>query len=214
MKRHDWILTSLCLTLLSASPSAFAADEFRPLFNGKDLSGWQAIGGPLDSWGVERDVVYTTGKGGGWLSTDKEYANFEFRLEFKLPAGGNSGVFIRAPREGQPWIDGMEVQILDDDDPQYANLEPGQYCGSVYKVAAAKRGATKKPGEWQSMSIRCLGPKVTVTLNGQAIVDADLSKESEKQKSNPGISRKSGFIGLQNHGSRLDFRKVEIKELP
>lgn len=214
MKRVCICWALLCGVWSGGVSASLAADEFKPLFNGKDLAGWTAVGGPIESWGVEKDLVYTTGKGGGWLSTDKEYANFEFKLEFKLPAGGNSGVFIRAPREGQPWIDGMEVQILDDDDAQYANLEPGQYCGSVYKVAPAKRGATKKPGEWQAMSIRCEGPKVVITLNGQKIVDADLSKATDKQKTNPGISRKAGYIGLQNHGTRLDFRKVEIRELP
>ncbi|MGE0606390.1 MAG: DUF1080 domain-containing protein [Pirellulales bacterium] len=204
----------MALPVLFLSLAANAAEpEFKPLFNGQDLAGWTPVDGPAESWGVEGDGVFTTGKGGGWLSTDKEYGNFELRLEFKLPAGGNSGVFIRAPREGQPWIDGMEVQILDDDDAQYANLEPGQYCGSVYKVAAAKRGSTKKPGEWQSMSIRCAGPQVTVALNGQTVVDTDLSQAQDKQASNPGISRKSGHIGLQNHGSRLDFRKVQIREL-
>lgn len=203
-----------CTFVLFSVSFAWAAEpEFKPLFNGKDLSGWKPIGGPADSWGVDGDVLYTTGQGGGWLSSEKEYGDFEIMLEFKLPAGGNSGIFIRAPREGQPWIDGMEVQILDDNDPQYAELKPGQYCGSVYMVAPAKRGSTKKPGEWQSMSVRCEGSKVKITLNEQAIVDADLAQATDKQESNPGISRKAGFIGLQNHGSRLDFRKVQIREL-
>ena len=77
-------------------------EGWRPLFNGKDLTGWKAIGGKLSSWGVEDGMLFTTGDGGGWLSTDDEYSDFELELEFRVPEGGNSGVFIRAPRNGKP----------------------------------------------------------------------------------------------------------------
>jgi hypothetical protein len=206
-------MSLLCLVAISAAARA-GDDGFKPLFNGQDLSGWEAVGGPIDSWGVEEGVLFTTGEEGGWLSTDREYGDFELQLEFRVPPGGNSGVFIRAPREGSPWIDGMEIQVLDDDAEQYAQLMPYQYCGSVYGVEPTRRGFTKPPGEWQTMSIRCQGPRVTITLNDTEVVNTDLTAHADKVAAHPGIERKQGFIGLQNHGSRLDYRNLRIRELP
>ncbi|HQU46995.1 MAG TPA: DUF1080 domain-containing protein, partial [Pirellulales bacterium] len=88
--------------------------------------------------------------GGGNLFTNKEYANFILRFEYRLEPGGNNGVGLRAPLRGDAAYSGMESQILDDDAPQYAKLEPGQYHGSIYKVLPAKRGAPKKAGEWNT----------------------------------------------------------------
>jgi hypothetical protein len=172
------------------------------------------VGGPIDSWGVEDGVLFTTGEEGGWLSTDREYGDFELQFEFRVPPDGNSGVFIRAPREGSPWIDGMEIQVLDDYAEQYAKLMPYQYCGSVYGVEPSKQRFTKEAGEWQTMAIRCQGPHVKITLNDTVVVDTDLTEHADKAAEHPGIERKKGFIGLQNHGSRLDYRNIRIRELP
>lgn len=178
------------------------------------LEGWEEIGGGDDSrWHVENGQLYTEGEGGGWLSTTKEYDNFELELEFKVPPGGNSGVFIRTPREGNPAYAGSEVQILDDNDAQYAGLQPWQYCGSIYSTAAPDRRRVLLPGEWQKMRILADGPNVEVRLNGFDIVDADLSKHLDKLEEHPGLAREGGYIGLQNHGTRLDFRNIRIREI-
>jgi hypothetical protein len=197
--------------LASVAPASGA--EWKSLFNGKDLSGWKAIDGPADSWRVEDGLLVCSGQGSGWLSSDAEYANFEVELEFRVPAGGNSGVFLRAPHEGNPAFAGMEIQILDDYDAQYANLKPTQYCGSLYDVAAAQPRVTKKAGEWQKIAIVCNGNRVKVTLNGTQVVDADLTAHPDKLATHPGLKRSTGYVGLQNHSSRLDFRNVRIREL-
>src|SRR5437016_1482252 len=68
---------------------------FEALFNGKDLTGWKVNGsGKMSVWGAENGLLYVNGKGGGWLLTEKEYADFELRLEFKIPEMGNSGVAL------------------------------------------------------------------------------------------------------------------------
>lgn len=190
------------------------AAEWQTIFNGKDLSGWQAIDGPLASWKVEDGLLYCSGGGGGWLSTEKEYANFEIELEFRVPAGGNSGVFLRAPHQGNPAFAGMEVQILDDAAPEYAKLEKYQYEGSLYGISAPTKRASKPAGEWQKMHIRCDGKQVEVTLNGTPIVSAKLDQHPDKVASHPGILRDRGHVGLQNHGTRLDFRNIRLRELP
>ncbi len=194
--------------------NALAADneDWRPLFNGRDFEGWKAIDGPLTAWSVGDGILSCSGSGGGgWLSTTEEYDDFELRLEFRVPDGGNSGVFLRAPWQGNPAFAGMEIQVLDDAAEQYANLKPVQYCGSLYGVAAADPRVSKPAGEWQSMHIHCVGRTVRVVLNDTLIVHADLDDYLDQRETHPGIERASGHIGLQNHGSKLDYRNVEIR---
>ena len=126
--------------------SVAQAEDWKPLFDGKSLAGWKAIDGAMSSWGAEQGVLFTTGKGGGWLSTEAEYADFELKLEFKSPPGGNSGVFLRAPWQGNPAFAGMEIQVLDDAAPEYKTLQDYQYCGSLYDVVAANPRGTKPAG--------------------------------------------------------------------
>ncbi len=185
-----------------------------PLFNGADLTGWEIIDGREGSWQVEADILYTQGEGGGWLSTTKQYANFRLSLDFRLPPGGNSGVFLRAPHQGNPAYQGMEIQVLDDYADQYSELRPWQYTGSIYAVEAPMERATKSAGEWQHMEIVCDGPKVRVTLNGTVIIDTNLIKHMNKTEEHPGLKRRSGYIGLQNHSTRVDYRNIHIQELP
>ncbi len=204
-------------TLVSLSAivsSAMAEDsDFHPLFDGKSLQGWSPVNSSEGNWLVQEGLLVTKGKGGGWLSTDKTYKNFVLKLEFRLEKGGNSGVFIRAPHQGDPAYTGMELQVLDDDAPQYKELKPFQYTGSVYGVVAAKRGHTKTPGEWNQMEIEAKGSKVVVTLNGTKIVDTDLSEHTSAAKEHPGILRKDGHVGLQSHSDPVQFRNISIKEL-
>ena len=189
------------------------ADGWKALFNGRDLDGWEQVGGEKKTWSVENGVLFTDGEGGGWLSTMGEYGDFELSLEFKVPAGGNSGVFIRAPREGNPAFEGSEIQVLDDYADEYKALKPWQYCGSVYSTIAPSERATKPAGEWEKMNIRVQGQKIQVTLNGKQIINGDLSEHMDKVKDHPGLKRLGGFIGLQNHSTCCDFRNIVIKPL-
>ncbi|MCB0283335.1 MAG: DUF1080 domain-containing protein [Calditrichaeota bacterium] len=195
---------------LPAGEPLFSGD----LFNGKDLSGWQVINNTDDSWHVEDGILYTEGQGGGWISTEKEYGDFDLQLEFRVPEGGNSGVFIRAPHEGDPAYTGMEIQVLDDYAEKYATLKPWQYTGSVYGLQAPAKRVTKKAGEWQKMHITCQGPKIRVELNEQEIVNTNLINFGSEIKAHPGIKRRKGFIGLQNHSTRVEYRNIKLTELP
>jgi len=204
---------ALGCAILATSAGLASAADWKPLFNGKDLTGWKSIDGPEGSFKVEDGMLYCSGGGAGWLSTDKEYGDFELELEFRAPKGGNSGVFLRAPHTGNPAFAGMEIQVLDDYDDQYSKLQDYQYCGSLYDVVAAKPRVTKKAGEWQKMHILCQGNKVKVTLNGTQVVDADLTAHKDKEPTHPGLTRTKGYIGLQDHGSRLDYRNIKLKDL-
>ena len=208
--------SSVCCFALAVlafvAPTARGA-EWVSLFNGKNLDGWQAIDGPMSSWHVEDGILFCSGGGGGWLSTTKEYGDFEIEVEFRVPPGGNSGVFLRAPHQGNPAFAGMEVQVLDDRASEYAKLEPYQYCGSLYGIAAPKTRVSKPAGEWQKLRILCEGRQVKVTLNDTVISDTNLDEQKAHEATHPGITRATGYVGLQNHGTRLDYRNLRLREL-
>jgi hypothetical protein len=210
------MMNRLCMVLavfLLAGTSVFAKDD--RVFDGKTLNGWRLVGGSGRGYIVENNEIVCPADGGGNLFTEREYSDFVLNLEFKVSRGGNNGIGIRAPLEGDAAYVGMEVQVLDDDAPEYANLEPGQYCGSIYKVAAAKRGSLKKAGEWNKEEIRAVGRHITITINGKKIVDTDLNSVSDPATlaQHPGILRQSGHIGFLGHGSDVRFRNIRIKDL-
>ncbi|MFO0944436.1 MAG: DUF1080 domain-containing protein [Planctomycetota bacterium] len=190
-------------------------DGFVSLFDGKSLKGWKLVNKKGPGYVIENGVLVCPADGGGNLYTEKEYSDFILRFDYRLAPGGNNGVGIRAPLEGDAAYVGMEIQILDNDDPEYANLRPEQYHGSVYDLFGAKRGVTKKAGEWNSEEIVCNGRHVKVTLNGTVIVDANLDdiKDPEKLKKHPGIARAKGHIGFLGHGTRVEFKNISLRDL-
>ncbi|HJM62623.1 MAG: DUF1080 domain-containing protein [Roseibacillus sp.] len=198
---------------LTAGVPAVSADEGRSLFNGKDLTGWQGMQGPADNWGVKDGILTCTGgKGAHWLATKEEFSDFDLSLEFKLPVNGNSGVFIRAPRVGTPYVDGMEIQLLDDYGEKWKNLKPDQFTGAIYAAVAPSRRVTRKAGQWQTMRILCVGRRCSVWVNGEQIINADLDKVAGKfGRKVPGLKRNSGLIGVQNHGDPVSFRRIVIR---
>jgi hypothetical protein len=191
-----------------------AADSFRALFDGQTLTGWTLVGKKGRGYAVENGVLLCPKDGGGNLFTEKEYSNFVFRFEFRTEPAGNNGVGIRAPLEGDAAYQGMEIQILDSE--YKGQLRPAQYHGSIYDVVPAKRGFLKKAGEWNREEITVNGRRIKVELNGTVILDANLDdiKDPEVLKKHPGLARPTGHIGFLGHGSRVEFRQIEIKELP
>jgi hypothetical protein len=199
----------------NALTEAEKSEGFVSLFNGRDLTNWA---GNEHSYTVEDGtIVIRPAQSGGNLYTEKEYSDFIFRFEFKLTPGANNGLGIRTPMEGDAAYVGYELQILDNTAPEYANLQPYQYHGSVYGIIPAKRGYLKPVGEWNQEEVYVKGDQIRITLNGTVIVDGDL-KEATKNgtadhKEHPGLGRAGGHIGFLGHGSLLWFRNIRIKEL-
>jgi hypothetical protein len=215
-------LTIFALTAILCSMAASFAEEkpapegFDSLFNGKDLNGWQVNkGGDIKVWGADNGILYVNGSGGGWLMTDKEYGDFELRLEFKIPEKGNSGVALRSPLKGDPAYVGMEIQILDNEwyKTNLKGLRPTQHTGSIYDVVPPSKDVTKPVGEWNQYRIVAKGRQVTIELNGTKIVDANLDDHKEHFKKHPGLEREKGHLGLQSHDGRVEFRNIYVKVL-
>jgi Domain of Unknown Function (DUF1080) len=190
---------------------------FVALFDGKSLTGWKLVRGRGPGYVVKDGSLVCPADGGGNLFTDKEYSNFVFRFEFKTEPGGNNGVGIRAPLEGDAAYQGMEIQILDDGHERYkGKIKPEQHHGSVYDVIPARTGYLKPAGEWNKEEIMANGSRIRVTLNGVIILDADLKNVRDEAvlKKHPGLKNKSGHIGFLGHGSLVEFRNIRIKTLP
>ena len=197
-------------------PAASEADEgFAPLFNGRDLAGWTGGGGGYAA--EDGKIVVHPERGGGNLYTEKEYADFVLRFEFKLWPAANNGLGIRAPLGGDAAYAGMELQILEDGSPVYWGLKPYQYHGSIYGVVPARRGVLRPAGEWNAEEVTVRGRRVTVAVNDVVVVDADLDAASAggtiDGNAHPGLKRETGHIGFLGHGSILEFRNIRIKEL-
>ncbi len=205
------------LMLACLAVSAWGAEDgFVSIIDGKTLNGWQLINGRGPGYVVENGTIVCPKEGGGNLYTGKQYSNFVFRFEFKMEPGGNNGVGIRSPLTGDAAYSGMEIQILDHDHEIYkGKLKPTQRHGSVYDVFPATADALKPAGEWNAEEIRVDGSKVTVTLNGKVISDADLSTVTDPAvlKKHPGLLRKTGYLGFLGHGTRVEFRNLRVKEI-
>jgi len=186
-----------------------ADDGFKPMFNGKDLTGWKTTG----NWIVEKDnVIALKPRPGehGWtrydayLTTDRKYKDFIIDLEFKFKKGGNSGVFLRVGDPKSQVNSGFEVQILDTHNKKKFGAHD---CGGVIGTSGPSKMMVKPAGEWNRYIISVIGSQLKVTLNGEQIQDLDLSKT--KLKNRP----LSGYIGFQDEGKYLWYRNVRIKEL-
>lgn len=192
------------------------SQAFTALFNGRNLDNWI---GNKQSYAASDGmiVVKPLDDSGGNLYTEKEFSDFIFRFEFQLTPAANNGIGIRAPLTGDAAYEGMEIQVLDNTDPVYANLQPYQYHGSVYGVIPARREFLKPVGEWNYEEITAKGTKITVVLNGTVIVDGDIEGPGDNgtmdHKDHPGLKNQSGHIGFLGHGSLVNFRNIRIKEL-
>ena len=203
----------LCAVLVpwtATSAAAAAADDgFRPMFNGKDLTGWKTTG----NWVVEEGGIVTLhprpGEKGwqrydAYLTTDRKYKDFIIDLEFKFKKGGNSGVFLRVGDPKSQVNSGFEVQILD----THGKKKFGAHdCGGVIGTSGPSKMMVKPAGEWNRYIISVIGSRLKVNLNGEQIQDFDLSKT--KLKNRP----LSGYIGFQDEAKYLWYRNVRIKEL-
>jgi HEAT repeat protein len=192
------------------------AEGFVALFNGRSLDNW--VGNKTSYVAEDAMIVVKPADGsGGNLFTEKEYADFIFRFEFLLTPAANNGLGIRAPLSGDAAYQGMELQILDNTAPVYANLQPYQYHGSVYGVIPAKTGFLNPVGEWNYEEVIVKGTQIKIILNGTTIVDGDIAGPRDNgtmdHKDHPGLKNKTGHIGFLGHGSELKFRNIRIKDL-
>jgi hypothetical protein len=190
-------------------------EGFESLFDGSNLDKWI---GNKKGYALEEGVIVTHPElGGGNIYTADEYADFEYRFDFQLTPAANNGLGIRTPTQGDAAYVGMELQILDNEADVYKSLKPYQYHGSVYGVIPSKRGYLKPTGQWNQQTVIAKGNKIKVILNGQVILDGDISSSiangTADGNKHPGLANKTGHIGFLGHGDVVRFRNIRIKRL-
>ncbi len=201
-----------------AHPSEVGAG-FVSLFDGQTLNGWTFVGKADQGYHVRNGAIVAEPGVHGNLLTEKEYGDFDLRFEFLLAEpGANNGIGIRAPLAGDIAYSGIELQVLEESgaEQKYGKLRPEQFHGSVYDCIAAKRGALKPVGQWNTEMVVARGRHIEVTVNGQQILNADLNSVADVQKlqKHPGLLRERGHIGFLGHDDHVEFRNIRIRELP
>jgi hypothetical protein len=195
--------------------AAHGTGGFAPIFNGKDLTGWA---GPVDNYEVKDGALVCKPEKGGTIYWNQELSDFVARLEFKVPPGGNNGLAIRYSGEGDAAYGAMtELQILDDNyDKVKGKIDPRQAHGSAYGMAAAQRGYHRPNDQWNFQEVTVKGSTIKVELNGNIILDTDISKIDPAtfmdNRPHPGKDRTSGFFGFAGHNDPVAFRNVQIKK--
>ncbi|WP_406694005.1 DUF1080 domain-containing protein [Singulisphaera sp. Ch08] len=212
-----WVVTASLFAWLGVPA---VAEDFRDLFNGKDLDGWVAEGvkdfvkdgETRPVWSVKDGEILCTGQGFGFLRYDREqFADFVFEVEFRMAPKCNSGLGIRtrvfdpkSSRATRPSIYSYEIQLTDDAG-QPASTHSS---GSLYRYVAPKESAMKPALEWNRIIVECVGSEIKVTLNDKAIIDVD-QNTIEALKKKP----LKGYVCLQNHGGTIEFRNIRIREI-
>ncbi len=189
---------------------------FEDVIQGDAIRGWRVWSGPEEVWAVKDGVlVCRPCDTGGWIGSTCQYADFIAEFEYLLPPGGNSGFNLRVPPgsgagspASRPSVAGIEVQLLDDGAPRHASLRPYQYTGSLYRLVAPTTRPQAPAGRWNRARIRAEGDRITVSINGLVVVDADALTVPEL------LNRPArGCIGLQNHHSGGSFRGIRVADL-
>jgi hypothetical protein len=210
----------LALVLLAGGAQA-GAGEWRDLFDGKTLQGWRSLASatPPSSWKVVDGELVCEG-GGGDLVSVEAFADFELELEWRVSEGGNSGIFFRAALDGpNVWSTAPEMQVLDN--ARHADgTSPLTSAGSNYALHAPVRDVTKPVGEWNQARIVAVGPHVEHWLNGVKLLEYELGSpdwearvKASKFAKLAGYGRAiSGHLALQDHGDRVWYRRISIRD--
>jgi 3-keto-disaccharide hydrolase len=193
------ILAVVASFLLGVPILSLGADKdekgFSSLFDGKTLDGWHLMNGAKF---VVEDGVIKHEAGNGWLRSDKEYADFILRLEFRfMKPKQDGGVFLRAGMEGKDWPDRKyEVQV-----------ENTRRMATIFNAkndlnVELTQKALKPDGKWNEYDIKVVGPRIEVRLNGELV-----------STSNSATTLKRGYLGLQGEHGAHEYRNFRIKDL-
>jgi len=186
-------------------------DEFVPLFNGKDLSGWVNVNCAEQTWQVREGMIICSGVPKGMLRTDKQYENFILELEWRhTKPGGNAGLFIHSdalPAAGHPFPRAIEIQIMDGNGGdvfaiQGATLTPAQPHPQGWMRSLPVENRVRPAGQWNHYRLESRDGMITLAVNGKIVTRA--------YHANP----RKGYICLESEGSEIHFRNIRIRQLP
>lgn len=188
------------------------------LFNGKDASGWVCNNGKQPAGTVIEDGMLMPYKSGGYvLMHEKQYGDFIFRCDVKMPEECNSGIFFRVGNPKDPVQTGFEIQVLNSKGKDMHSF------GAIYDLVAPRKNNLKPTGQWNSVEIKCQGPYISVTVNGEEIAKMNCDEWTEPGRRLDGTKHKyrnavkdfprKGYLGFQDHGAKVWFKNVKLLDL-
>jgi hypothetical protein len=211
---------------LAAEDNTLSDEEkkagWKLLFDGKTSDGWRGYKKDKfpDGWKVQ-DGMISRVTGGGDIVTVDQYESFELLIDWRITEGSNSGVMYRVQEtEKTPYMTGPEIQILDDDKHKVSKTSLTA-TGSCYALYPPTKDAVKPIGEWNRFRILLNHNKAEHWLNGEKICQYEVGSEEwnkkvegSKFKEWTGFAKSSkGYIDLQDHGGRVDFKNIKIRVL-
>jgi hypothetical protein len=210
MRLSLFVVAAVLLGLVTLAPTRAEdkKEKWVQLFNGKDLTGWKVYPKGTGKWKVEDGAIVGTGNASHLFSERGDYKNFRFRVEAKINDKGNSGQYVRTKFEaGFPT--GFEAQInaTHGDRVKTGSLYPDGRQKDMRDVKSnIVLKAAHEPDEWFTQEVICVGPKVTILVNGKKTVEW----------TDPKYRFKQGHFAIQQHdpGSVVHVRKAEVVELP
>jgi hypothetical protein len=226
------LCTALAVVAVGAAapaPNSLTDDEKKDgwtlLFDGATTKGWRGFKQETcpDGWKVVDGALTRVGKGGD-IVTEGQYANFDFKFDWKLAKNGNSGVFFHVaegPELKTVFVTGPEYQLIDNEGHPDAKNGPDRWAGANYALHAPMKHTGRPIGEWNASRIVVRGARVEHWLNGEKVVEYELwsqdwkdrvAKSKFKVMPRYGLE-KTGFIALQDHGDEVAFRSLKIKVL-
>jgi hypothetical protein len=236
MMKRTLMATMLASLLVPAALlpalSAGAKDEDKgwiQLFNGKDLTGWRNFKKKDISkgWQVMDGALCRVDKSAGDIVTLDQFDNFVLELDYKVPEHANSGIMYRvSENKANPWMTGIELQILDNTDPKGDSQKSGWAYGLYKPALDAKTGkpfdATKPVGEWNHIKLVCDGPHVEHWMNGVKYCEFDIGSEDwnkhlakSKFAKMEGFAKNSrGHIAFQGDHGDVCFTNIKLRPLP
>lgn len=201
------------------------------LFDGTTKNGWHAYNNKSDgsAWTVNDGVLYLTpgpkrnGAGGGDLTTNEEYENFDLKLDWKIDSAGNSGIIFLVqedPKYSQTYLTGPEMQIIDNNGHHDAKINKHR-AGDLYDLIASSPENVHPLGQWNQIEIIINKGSLTFYQNGAKVVATTLWDDNWKNlianskfKNWAGFGMfKKGKITLQDHGDGVSFRNIRIRKL-
>lgn len=233
MKLH--LLLSVCLALASSARAESPSVPPLPLTSHPNSSAWPTLihpdlsntDAPEGVWSIHDGILTASEDKNLW--TKQVYGNCILDLEFRFEPGANSGVFLYNSNPNQWMPASVEIQICDDADPKWQAKPANWHCGAFFGHLPPIKSAVKPAGEWNRMTVTCIGQRIRTLLNGENVSDIDLSRwtsgttnpdgtEIPKWLNGTPFSQlpTKGRIGFQGRhaGAGIFFKNIRILALP
>lgn len=222
------LVVAALVALVSYSSARAADNELAPaekaegwmlLFDGQGTTGWRNNTDKPVTAKVESGAINPHGCGGYIMVYDRQFGDFELKCDVKMDQPYcNSGIFVRTGTLADPVQTGIEIQVFADTKPSL------QSFGAIYDLVPPSKDATHGPNNWDNVVVRCEGPQITVTVNGEKVATMNCDQWTTPKKRPDGTAHKfekalkdfprKGYVGLQDHGYNVWYKNVKLRELP